>query len=349
MDPIWSAVAEFWWIGPSVIGAGALGWIGLRGQRTAKARRLAYDASLEALRTARRDALAARASVRVARAELTRTQAERAAGRASGADVEAARRDLDIAQRETRAATATMRARRASVSADRVAIRRRGADPAQFPLAQLMAADDALSARFLEYETDPARLLAFPAMTDVRVPATAAFHAELRATRALRPSSPNARITPAQFSAYRDGVARLSRALDAAEAEAWRRARADGSAPAGPGPDTAATAPWLSSAQEIAQNLTQTILTRGAEALARATAPRAPEQAPRAGDRGAPGDDADGHRSTGPQREASAQGATHTPHAPQPAPEGPTRAPDPSAATPPAWPIPSRKSRPDRS
>ena len=50
---MWAAIAEFWWIGPTMIGAGTLGWIGLRGQRSAKARRLAYDASRDALRTAR--------------------------------------------------------------------------------------------------------------------------------------------------------------------------------------------------------------------------------------------------------------------------------------------------------
>ena len=57
---MWAAIAEFWWIGPTMIGAGTLGWIGLRGQRSAKARRLAYDASRDALRTARQDAAASR-------------------------------------------------------------------------------------------------------------------------------------------------------------------------------------------------------------------------------------------------------------------------------------------------
>ena len=49
MEPFLAVFAEFWWIGPTAIGAGALGWLGLRGQRgrrmSAKARRLAYDAS----------------------------------------------------------------------------------------------------------------------------------------------------------------------------------------------------------------------------------------------------------------------------------------------------------------
>jgi hypothetical protein len=210
----------------------------------------------------------------VARTELARIQASRAAGHASQVEVSAAKRALDAAQRETRAAAATLRARRASVSADRTALSMRPSDPAEFPLPKVMAAEDLVIARWMQYETDAARAIAFPAISDARVPATAAFLAEHRSARALRPASPTARITPAQFSTYRDAVARLARAFDEAEAEAWRRARAAGSAPPGPGPDTTPAADWISSAQEIAQNLTQTMLTKGAEALARVTAPR---------------------------------------------------------------------------
>ncbi len=272
MDVVLASLAELWWIGPIVIGAGTLGFFGLRGHRSAKARSLAYDASREALRGARHEAASARHAVRIARAELARTLAERAAGRADGGDVAVARRQLDAALRDTRAASATMRVRRANVTADRAQLRAR--DAAQLPLARLMAADDAVTSRWMEYETDAARVLAFPALSDARVPATATFLAELRTARALRPASPDARITPAQFGAYRDGVSRLARAFDAAEAEAWRLARAAGSAPAGPGPDTVHHSAWVLSAQEIAQNLTQTVLARGVEALARATAPR---------------------------------------------------------------------------
>ena len=323
MDPIWAAFAEFWWIGPAVIGTGTLGWMGLRGQRGAKARRLAYDASVIELKAARQDAAASRIAVRVARAELARAQAERAAGRASAADVAAARKVLDAAQRDTRAAAATMRVRRATLSADRAALSAptgRGADPAQLPLGRLMATDDAVTARWMDYETDAAKVIAFPAMSDARVPATAAFLAELRTVRALRPASADARITPGQFAAYRDGVARLSRALDVAEAEAWRRARAAGSAPAGPGPDTASAGDWTAAAQDFAATFTQTVLARGAEALARATAPRA-EQSPPTAPKTEPADPA------------------------EPTPKG-DRGPE---QTPPwQWPIPSRASRPPR-
>lgn len=281
MDPVWAAVADLWWIAPTAIGAGALGWLGLRGQRAVKARRLAYDASRAALRTARQDATAARIDARVARAELTRAHAERAAGRATSADVAAARRVLATAQRESRAARAVVRARRAGLSADRAALNARPSDPARLPLARLLAADDAVTARWLDYETDAAKAIAFPAMSDTRVPETAAFLTELRTTRALRPASAVARITPAQFGAYRDAVARLARTFDACEAEAWRRARAAGSAPAGGAPhaahaDTGEPITWIVSAQQFAQ----TVIARGAEVIAHATAsaPGSPDQ-----------------------------------------------------------------------
>lgn len=274
------SVPQLWWIGPpAVIGAGAIGWAGIRRQRTGKARRLAYDASREALRVARRDAASARVAVRVARAELARAQAERASGRARPDDVAAARRAVDAATRDARAATAELRARQATLTADRAALAVRPRDPADLPLARVIAADDAVSARWMEYETDAARQLAFPAMADARVPATAAFLDQLRETRALRGPASAARVTPAQFGAYRDAVARLVRLFDAAEAEAWRRARAAGSAPAGPGPDSPQPGDWLTAAQEIAQNLTQTVLARAADALARATAPRNDDRA----------------------------------------------------------------------
>lgn len=337
MDPLWAAFAEFWWIGPIVIGSGALGWFGLRGQRTARARRLAFDASRAELGAARKDAVDARIAVRVARAELARALAERGAGRADGADIARARRTVDAAQRETKAAAAIVRVRRANLVAARAALGTRSSDPAQLPLGRLMAEDDAVTARWLEYETDPARLIAFPAMTDARVPTTAAFSAELRTTRALRPASPDARITVAQFTAYRDAIARLDRAFHEAEAEAWRRARAAGDLSRWPSPgdpDAAPQsgypgAPWVLTAQEIAQNLAQTVLTRGAEALARATAPRSPAT------------DADsGARPT--RAEHPAPNASTAPAGSEP-----TR--PPAAPPPPTWPVPSRTTRPSGS
>lgn len=328
MDPLWTevwpAIAELWWIGPTVIGAGAAGWLGLRHERSQRLRRIELDAARSELVTARRDATSARLSVRVARTELARVQAERTASRATSADVAAARRELDRAQRETKAAAATARARRAHVSAARAGLPT-GSDPAALPLARLMAAHDAVTARWMDYETDPAKLIAFPAMTDARVPLTAAFLSEQRAVREVRPASAQARITTAQFTTYRDGVARLARAFDAAEAEAWRQARASGSAPTQPAPtDPDAPAPgWSTIAQTFTQTLTQTVIERSAEALARVTA-----QMPTA---------ASASPSTARENAAPQTPSTEAPVAPEP--------PKPAERV---WPIPSRSSGPTK-
>lgn len=267
MDPLWASVAEFWWAGPTVIGTGALGLFGLRHQRSARARRIEYDAAREDLRRARMQATSSRMDVRVARAELARVQAERFAGRAGSAQVNAARHALDRAQREVRVAAAAARTRRAQVAAARAALPGSARDPASLPLAKLMSVHDAVTEQWMQYETDPAKLIAFPTMSDGRVPLTAAFLAAARVAQDLRPAAPRDRLSTAQFSAYRDAVHRLRAAFEDAEADAWRRARSAGTAPAGPGPDTAGPAHWT----DVAQSLTETLLARSAEALARAT------------------------------------------------------------------------------
>ncbi len=254
-------------MGPTVIGAGTLGFFGLRGQRSARARRLEYDAAREDLRRDRQRVTATRIDVRVTRTDLARVQAERVAGRAGSAEVSAARQAVDRAQREARAAVAAVRARRAQVSAARAALPAGVRDPASLPLARLMSAHDAVTAQWMTYETDPAKLIAFPSMSDGRVPLTGAFLAAARACQELRPATAQSRMTTAQFSAYRDAVQRLRSAFDAAEADAWRRARSAGTAPAGAGPDAAGTPHWT----VMAQSLTDTLLARSADALARAT------------------------------------------------------------------------------
>jgi len=278
VDPLWATIAEFWWIGPATIGTGTLGWLGLRRERRERRRRIELDAARLELRTAKRDAATARAAVRVARAELDRLQAERTTGRASAAEVAAARRELDRATDDVRVAAATARSRRAHVSAARAALPPAG-DDAHLPLARVMGAHDEIIARWMTYETDPARLIAFPAMTDARQPATAAFLAADQVARQHRPASAHARVAPARFTAYRDAVAAAGRAFAVAEAEAWRQARAAGDAPARPqpgDPDAASTgAPVREQWTIIAQSLTQTALARGTEALARVVAARA--------------------------------------------------------------------------
>lgn len=221
---IGAALAEFWWVAPAAAGAGAVGFVGVRRGRTTRARRLALTAAQRELQQARTDAIGARAAARVAQAELSRIDAELATGRARPDDVRAARRALETAQRAKAAASATIRVARARVSAERAAVPARGTDPKHLPLARLMAAHDAIAARWMEYETDAARRLAFPALSDVRVPATAEFLRLEGIAREHRPASPTAPLTPEQFTAYRSAVDDAGRAFGVAEQEAWRLA-----------------------------------------------------------------------------------------------------------------------------
>ncbi|MGV9195451.1 TolC family protein [Microbacterium sp. MC2] len=267
MDPVFlAALAEFWWVAPAAAGAGALGWFGVRAQRAENARRLEYDAARNDLRAARGEVARARASVKVARAEFAQVQAERTAGRATPADVAAARRELQRAEQEARAAGAGVRSRRAQVSAARASLQaQQPSDPATLPLGRLMAAHDAVIARWLDYETDAAKVLAFPAMSDARQPATAAFLTASSAAQQLRPASPQTRISTTQFSEYRDAVRALERAFNAAEEHAWQQARAGGSVPPGARPHPSAASPAIDWA-----DMAQTAIAKGADALARA-------------------------------------------------------------------------------
>jgi hypothetical protein len=219
VDPLWATIAEFWWIGPATIGTGTLGWLGLRRERRERRRRIELDAARHDC--ARDAATSARAAV-VARAELDRLQAERTTGRASAAEVAAARRELDRATDEVRVAAASPLA--ACTRVGRSCGTAAGGDDAHLPLARVMSAHDEIIARWMTYETDPARLIAFG--DDRCAPAaTAAFLAADQVARQHRPATAHARVAPARFTAYRDAVAAAGRAFAVAEAEAWRRAR----------------------------------------------------------------------------------------------------------------------------
>lgn len=82
--------------------------------------------------------------------------------------------------------------------------------------------------RWLDYELDAARLLDFPAMTDMRDPLTVAFHrAKLRADL-LRPGKAEDLLDdPGAAREYLDAVEAYVTAFDAAETEAVRRKRSD--------------------------------------------------------------------------------------------------------------------------
>jgi hypothetical protein len=83
-------------------------------------------------------------------------------------------------------------------------------------------------ARWLEYELDPAKLLDFPRMTDMRDPLTERFHrAKVRADL-LRPLRAEDLLDDRESAArYLAAVEDYVSAFDAAEAEAIRRGRND--------------------------------------------------------------------------------------------------------------------------
>jgi len=82
--------------------------------------------------------------------------------------------------------------------------------------------------RWLDYELDAAKLLDYPAMTDMRDPLTVAFHrAKLRADL-LRPAKAEDLVDDAESTRqYLDAVEAYVTAFDAAENEARRRRRSD--------------------------------------------------------------------------------------------------------------------------
>ncbi|MBO9627125.1 MAG: hypothetical protein J7484_12215 [Microbacterium sp.] len=233
MDPL-LIVAEWWWVAPTAVAAGTAGAFGLRRRARRSGRRLAVDAARHDLRAAQQTVVARRLAAKVARADYARIAAERGAGRVGADRVAGARRMLRERERDVKAAHADVRARQVRLSAARASV---PAASAPRPLESLRAEHEAITARWMRYETDPALQISYPAMTDVRQPATAAYlraagHAnEMRRTVELE-------STPAGYSAYRDAVSELDGALEAAE----HRARVL----AGEAPSTA----WQEAAQD---------------------------------------------------------------------------------------------------
>lgn len=186
----------------------------------AAARRLGLNAAVHELESAKVDHARARAQLRVAQADLLRVEAERAASHAPDGAVATARRRVQSARTELKATGIAVRARRAAVGAARATLPAGHADRADYPLGRLMAEHDALTSRWMQYETDPAKLIAYPAMSDSRSPLLAAFLDAERQARWLRPASVDARMKPAEFAAYRTAVRHAEDAFEAAERDA---------------------------------------------------------------------------------------------------------------------------------
>ena len=89
-------------------------------------------------------------------------------------------------------------------------------------LERLFAEHDEITARWLDYELDVAKLIAFPAMSDGRQPLVAAFLRAKKTADALRPVSAEASVTEQQVSEYLDAVGAYAVAFEIAEKDARR-------------------------------------------------------------------------------------------------------------------------------
>src|SRR5699024_5509672 len=73
-------------------------------------------------------------------------------------------------------------------------------------LERLFAAHDEVTRRWLDYELDVSKIIAYPAMSDGRQPLTAAFLRAKKRADNLRPDSAKAKIASAQLVEYREAV-----------------------------------------------------------------------------------------------------------------------------------------------
>ncbi|PZU39346.1 MAG: hypothetical protein DI573_07310 [Microbacterium sp.] len=96
------------------------------------------------------------------------------------------------------------------------------ADTPAARLQRLFDEHDAITARWLDYELDVAKIIAFPAMSDGRQPLTAAFLRAKRKADGLRPASVKARLSKEALAEYRDAVTEFATAFEIAERDARR-------------------------------------------------------------------------------------------------------------------------------
>lgn len=212
VEPLLLIVSSWWWIAPAAAGAGAATYAGLT-TRTRRARRLELDAARHEESQAYRALVAAKARVRTAKADVLAAKAAPLTPGAAGA-----RRELQAARQSEKSASLALRASRTRVKAGYAQYRASAAsDP--LPIERLYAAHDAVNTRWLAYETDVDKALAFPQMTDSRHPATVAFFRAQREALTKRPMLRD-RVTPQQYLEYRVAVQQLETAFDEAERQA---------------------------------------------------------------------------------------------------------------------------------
>ncbi len=95
-------------------------------------------------------------------------------------------------------------------------------DSTKHMLEKLFAEHDEITARWLDYELDVAKLIAFPAMSDGRQPLTAAFLRAKKIADTLRPASSDAKVSETEIAEYLDAVGNYSVAFEVAERDARR-------------------------------------------------------------------------------------------------------------------------------
>lgn len=221
MEPVLIFLGAWWWVAPAVAGAGAVGYSAMTSGKR-RARRLELDAARHEQRTAYLALQTARIDSRDARANVLLAKSRRDPG--AGYALAEARRMLQATKQAERGAALRVRAQRDRVRAALFRYRATGRD-APLPLEHVLARHDAVTARWLEYETDAAKALSFPQMLDAKHPSTYAFLRAQRDAQQLRPASSLARLTPEAFAAYRDAVAQMEAAFTVAESDATNATR----------------------------------------------------------------------------------------------------------------------------
>ncbi len=123
---------------------------------------------------------------------------------------------LKTAEIEARALTQQAKRRRPTVVDTTASVA-----PADL-VARLFAEHDEITARWLDYELDVAKLIAYPAMSDGRQPLTAAFLRAKKTADALRPASADAKVSEQQVTEYLQAVGDYAVAFEIAEKDARR-------------------------------------------------------------------------------------------------------------------------------
>jgi len=192
VDQFWAFAGDYWWLVFPLMGV--IGWIGSAWERGARMR---HKRRIEVMH---------------AKAELKAAQAAARGEAVAAASLPPMTGPTALSHSVTDGGATGTGAAGAS----------HGRETQVTQLERLFATHDAVTARWLEYELDVAKIIAFPAMSDGRQPLTAAFLRAKRIADGLRPASAKARLSKEQLAEYRNAVADFEVAFDVAERDARR-------------------------------------------------------------------------------------------------------------------------------